>query len=253
MDTDKPTNEDSAYTRALLGARQLILEGELAPGARLSELALVNRLGVSRTPVRIALVRLEDEGFVATLPGGGYIVRSFSEKEIFDAIDLRGVLEGTAARCAAERGVTRATLAQMKRVLDDIEKVLEAAGPQTDVSGYMTLNEEFHRLMVQASENSMVRTTLERLVRLPFAAPNAFTLARSTLISTRDLLIYAQRQHHALVEAIEAGEGTRAEALAREHSRVAASYLKTILSSNAEDLGSVLPHLRLISASGLDL
>ncbi len=94
--------------KALLGLRDLILTGEVEPGERLSEVALSERLSVSRTPLRAALQKLEQEGLVALIPSGGYAVRSFSRQEVIDAIELRGVLEGAAARLAAERGATPA-------------------------------------------------------------------------------------------------------------------------------------------------
>ena len=92
--------------RALMGVRELIISGELAAGARLHEVALSARLGISRTPLRAALARLGQEGLVEALPTGGYAVRSFSREDVIDAIELRGVLEGTAVRLAAERGVS---------------------------------------------------------------------------------------------------------------------------------------------------
>ena len=91
--------------RAQLRLREMILAGELAGGLRIAELALVERLGVSRTPIRAALQRLEQEGLLQRLAGGGYAVRTFSETDVSDAIALRGTLEGLAARLAAERGV----------------------------------------------------------------------------------------------------------------------------------------------------
>src|ERR1700733_4559939 len=97
-------------TRAVLRLRELILSGEFEAGERMSELPLVERLGVSRTPVRLALAELEHEGLLARLPGGGYAVREFTLREIEEAVELRGVLEGTAARFAAERGATRREL-----------------------------------------------------------------------------------------------------------------------------------------------
>src|SRR3954453_13013958 len=93
--------------RAQLRLRELLLSGEFEPGARMSELPLVDRLGVSRTPLRLALAALEHEGLLRVLPGGGYVVREFTRADIDDSIELRGVLEGTAARFAAERGVSR--------------------------------------------------------------------------------------------------------------------------------------------------
>src|SRR5271154_1576437 len=140
---DRGELEASAHIRALLGARQLILDGELRPGDRVSELALVARLGVSRTPVRAALVRLREEGFVESLASGGYVVRSFSARDAFDAIELRGTLEGLAARHAAERGTASATLGRMHDCLHEIDRVLEAPDPDRDVSAYVRLNDDF--------------------------------------------------------------------------------------------------------------
>jgi GntR family transcriptional regulator, vanillate catabolism transcriptional regulator len=101
---------ESAQVRALLQLRELILSGELSGGSRIAELAIVARLGVSRTPVRAALLRLEQEGLLRALPGGGYVVETFSERDIADAIELRGTLEGLLARLAAERGAPAAVL-----------------------------------------------------------------------------------------------------------------------------------------------
>src|SRR5215218_10502661 len=107
-------NGQSQTDRALLQLREMLLEGEFKPGERLAELQLVERLGVSRTPVRLALASLEHEGLVQALDGGGYVVREFTRRDIDDAIELRGVLEGTAARLAAERGVGRPVLGRMR-------------------------------------------------------------------------------------------------------------------------------------------
>jgi GntR family transcriptional regulator, vanillate catabolism transcriptional regulator len=93
-------------TRALLRLRELILRGEFAPGERMSELRLVETLGVSRTPLRLALAALEHEGLLRSAGSRGYVVREFTQADISDAIELRGVLEGTAARFAAERGAS---------------------------------------------------------------------------------------------------------------------------------------------------
>ncbi|MDW8259747.1 MAG: GntR family transcriptional regulator, partial [Gammaproteobacteria bacterium] len=76
--------------KAQLRLRELIVSGQLRPGQRIAELALVERLGVSRTPVRAALAALHEEGLLEALPGGGYVVRAFSEADIHDAIELRG-------------------------------------------------------------------------------------------------------------------------------------------------------------------
>src|ERR671911_930346 len=94
---------NSQTMKATLGLRELLLNGAFQPRERVPELRLVEELGVSRTPLRIALMTLEHEGLLETLPGGGFVVREFTRSDIDDAIELRGVLEGTAARFAAER------------------------------------------------------------------------------------------------------------------------------------------------------
>ena len=106
----------SQTVRVQLRLRELILAGELPPGARIAELALVERLGASRTPIRMALVRLQEEGLLDALPHGGFAVKDFSEADIHDAIELRGTLEGLAARLAAERGVAARVARRSERL-----------------------------------------------------------------------------------------------------------------------------------------
>src|SRR6218665_3407536 len=118
------TDGGSQSVRAQRQLRELILAGELAPGSRIAEVTLVERIGVSRTPIRAALQRLEQEGLLQPLPGGGYAVRVFSEREVADAIELRGTLEGLAARLAAERGAPPAQLDLAREALDQIDAVL---------------------------------------------------------------------------------------------------------------------------------
>ena len=75
----------SQTVKAQLALRELVLRGELSPGERVSELQMVERLGVSRTPVGMALVRLEEEGLLEAIPSGGFAVKAFTEREVFEA------------------------------------------------------------------------------------------------------------------------------------------------------------------------
>ena len=79
----------SQAMKAQLQLREAILSGDLPPSARLTEMAIVERLGMSRTPVRTALARLAEEGLLESSPGGGYSVRTFREQDVADAIELR--------------------------------------------------------------------------------------------------------------------------------------------------------------------
>ncbi|MBX9468772.1 MAG: GntR family transcriptional regulator [Rhizobium sp.] len=227
LDTDRAPKQQTA--KALLGLRDLILTGEIEPGERLSEVALSDRLAVSRTPLRAALQRLEQEGLVALIPSGGYAVRSFSRQEVIDAIELRGVLEGTAARLAAERGVTPARMKAIREVVTQLDEVLQAEAPAMDFDRYEALNGKFHRLLWELSGNDLLRREVERMTSLPFASPNAFVNTESNAPAFYRTLVVAQAQHKALVGAIELREGARAEALAREHARLARQNLDFVL------------------------
>src|SRR5256885_11988607 len=114
----------SQTVKALLSLRDLILSGELKPGDRISELSVVERLGVSRTPIRMALVRLEEEGLLELIPSGGFSVKAFSERDITDAIEIRGTLEGLCARLAAERGLTQSAIGTLKECVDAMDALL---------------------------------------------------------------------------------------------------------------------------------
>src|SRR6476661_822372 len=91
---DGPTGVDSQIGRAFIGLREMLLRGEFARGERISELPLVARLGMSRTPIRLALDRLAHGGLLQISSSGGFAVREFTIAEVRDAINLRGVLEG---------------------------------------------------------------------------------------------------------------------------------------------------------------
>lgn len=246
MDTDHDNASDgkagtssSQAVRALLGLRELILGGELPPGGRISELWVADRLGVSRTPIRAALIRLQEEGLVEPIPSGGFAVRSFAESEISDAIELRGTMEGLAARLAAERGVSSRLLGAMRDVIAQIDTALTGELTAVKFSHYVDLNARFHQLLVDACGSALVARQIEKVTNLPFASASAFVMVQSIDESAREMLLLAQAQHRAVVEAIEQREGARAEALMREHSRIANRNLKIAL-QNQQAMSQVL-------------
>lgn len=223
---------ESQTLRAQMRLRELILDGELATGERLTELALVERLGVSRTPVRAALLALQDEGLLEPLAGGGIAVKAFGEADIHDAIEIRGTLEGLAARLAAERGVAPSLLAQAGTVLAHIDALL--ARPEFDeqaFGGYVDENARFHELLIVMADSEMLRRHLARAAAQPFASPNAFVLAPRTGRQARDHLVVAQEQHRAALEAVSRRESARAEAVMREHACIAHRNLRDALAS----------------------
>ncbi len=224
-----PNSQRAAQSqRALMGVRDLIISGEIRAGSRLSELALVERLGISRTPLRAALARLGEEGLVEAIPSGGYAVRSFSREDVIDAIELRGALEGLALRLAAERGVAPARMSELQRLVESIDEALKGEVADMDFDRYVDLNATFHeKLWGLASQT--IRREIERVTSLPFASPSAFLDKQANVVEFRRSLYGAQRQHRAMMEAIALREGSRAEALAREHARLARQNLEFVL------------------------
>lgn len=222
----------SQAVKAQLRLRELILAGELAPGARIAELAIVERLGVSRTPIRAALMRLEQEGLLDALPNGGYAVRTFSERDVSDAIELRGTIEGLAARLAAERGVASVVLAEARSCLAQVDELLQQPALDDEAfTRYVALNERFHNLLSEMAGSGVLARELERVVSLPFASPSGFVVVQANSPQSRDMLIVAQDQHRQVLDAIERREGARAEAIMREHSRLAQRNLREAVQS----------------------
>ncbi len=238
----------SQTTRALLSLRDLLLSGEFPPGTRMSELPLVERLGVSRTPLRLALATLQHEGLLENLDGGGYAVREFTRDEINDAIELRGVLEGTAARFAAERGATADQLTRMRGLSAEMDPLVH----RSDVDSfwqYVECNRAFHELFVEAAASPVLDRELERIAALPFASPSALVQGQAELPESREILVIAQEHHRGLIVAIERRQGARAEALAREHARIALRNLEIVLDNR--DVLERIPGASLINLADL--
>lgn len=230
--SDEQDSGQSQTVKALLGLRDLVLSGELRPGDRVSELAMVKLLGVSRTPLRAALLRLEGEGLLAALPNGGYTAKHFTEQDVFAAIEVRGALEGLAARFAAERHLSANELAPIKAILAETDHFIEQTKDDADAfAGYVDLNARFHETLAALSGTSVIEAQIARACAHPFASPNGFVEMQAHMAETRLILQIAQDHHHCVVDAIEAGEGGRAEALMREHARLAHRNLRAALRS----------------------
>jgi GntR family transcriptional regulator, vanillate catabolism transcriptional regulator len=234
-DTVRNSEFISQTGRTLLTVRELLLKGEFRPGERLSELALVERLGVSRTPIRLAFDRLAHEGLVEPSPSGGFVVCEFTICDVWDAIEMRGVLEGTAARLAAERLTDSAALLPIRACQAQMDMLVENIANKSidSFALYLNLNEVFHEELVKLASSPMLRRTVDHLTALPFASPSAMVFARAKLPGGAGLLTLGQEQHHAILDAIEKRQGTRAEAVAREHVQLSRRNLESALSDES--------------------
>ena len=241
----------SQTVRAQLALRDMILSAKLRPGERISELQAVEITGVSRTPVRLALVRLEEEGLLQAIPSGGFMVKAFSERDILDSIELRGTLEGLAARFAAERGASARSLAPLKECLADLDLLVRQDPISVEAfSVYVTLNARFHALLAELSGSAPVIRQIDRASALPFASPSAFVMAQSAVPEAHAIMVIGQEHHRIVIDAIENREGARAEAIMREHARLAERNLRLTLRNRTHlDL---LPALTLMASATLD-
>ena len=227
---EQPEAPSSQNLTALLTLRELILSGEMKAGERLSELALVERLGVSRTPIRTAMMRLEQEGLAHPIATGGYAVSAFTERDIHAAIEVRGTLEGLAARLAAERRPSEADLTDLKQCLHDLDELVFGAGvTPANFSRYVELNGRFHQIVIDLADSAVLTRQIARAVALPFASASAFVTVQASLPEARVLFTVAQDHHRCIVRAIADGEGERAEFIMREHARLARRNLELAL------------------------
>jgi GntR family transcriptional regulator of vanillate catabolism len=219
----------SLTTKATLGLRELIFAGELMAGERVPEVGLAERLGVSRTPLRLALGTLAHEGLLRPLRGGGFVVCSFTLDDVADAIELRGVLEGTAARFAAERLESESELADLVAVTEQLDTIVSRRKPVLE--RYVELNDEYHRALVALAKSDAIARAIANAVALPFASSGALLASQATLTREHEILLVAQHQHRMLLESVRAGHGARAEDIAREHARLAKLNLELVLES----------------------
>ena len=237
----------SQLDKALLGLRSLILGGDFDEGQRLSEVAVSQALGISRTPLRQAMDRLVAEGLLERIKTGGCRVATFTKEDIADAIEIRGVIEGTAARMAAERGSDPELIAQAEVVLARIDIAL-TQNVGIDFDAYVTGNARFHELIGQLSGSTLVQKEIARMVLLPLASPSSFLSDQAMIPDFHESLRYAQRQHRAILEAITNREGGRAEAITREHARLALINFN-YLTEHKPTLATQVPGLALVANS----
>jgi GntR family transcriptional regulator of vanillate catabolism len=214
--------------KATLGLRELVFGGEFAPGERVPEVGLAERLGVSRTPLRLALSTLAHEGLLEPLAGGGFVVRSFTRDDVADAIELRGVLEGTAARLAAERLESPEELAPLVSAARLLDEVVDDVSPES-LLRYVELNDEYHDALVDLARSQTLARAIANVVVLPFASPGALLSSYASSRRSREILVVAQHQHRMLIDAMRARQGARAESIAREHARLAQLNLELVL------------------------
>jgi GntR family transcriptional regulator of vanillate catabolism len=206
----------------LVSLRRMIASGELGDGERIAEIATAEALGVSRMPVRTALRVLEHEGLVVRLGARGYAARAPSSTQIDGAIDVRGVLEGLAARTLAARALSAADDIAFAHCLERGDAIF-AKGHlvNDDLEAFHDYNLQFHELLIRGSGNPAIEVALARNNHLPFASAAALALDWQDAEGEYRHLLAAHEQHRAVVAAIRSGQAEEAERIMRVHARAA--------------------------------
>ena len=195
--------------------RDAIRKGVLKPGERLMEIQLAEELGVSRTPVREAIRKLELEGYVIMMPRRGTYVASQSIRDVNEVFEIRITLDSLASGLAAER-ITDEELERLQHLLVAIGGYIEA----NDMDKIVETDMEFHDLLYQASRNS-------RLVGIIFNLREQLTRFRATSMSFPGRLKATHEEHCRIVDAIAKGDVKAAQEASEYHMEQAERTLLT--------------------------
>ena len=218
----------AAADKAYQVLKHRVVGGTYAPGAQLKEEHIARELEISRTPVRVALRRLVEDGLATAGPNRGVRVAAWTEQDIEETFDLRGMLEAHAADLAARRG--GAALADR---LDELNAQMDraiTAGGSALPEHLQQINSRFHRAILEASGSPRLRDMLEGLIDMPI-------VIRSHFISTLQDKLQSLQHHRDLAAAVRAGDGELARQVMQLHLRLAALRFKR----QRSEFGGALP------------
>ncbi len=193
---------DEAYEEI----RRRIINNEYPPSHQVLEHELAAQLAMSRTPVREALLRLENEKFVQIIPRHGMRVVPLSLNDLRDVYEVLTALELTAIERLARSGTDQASIAALDQALDDMDTALK----RRDIDGWVKADERFHRMVIDLCGNA-------RLASMAFLLWDQGHRARLTTVRLRPSLETSNREHRAVVDAIRRGDGREAVAKHAQH------------------------------------
>jgi DNA-binding GntR family transcriptional regulator len=219
----QPGAAPNMHDRVVAEIRRRIISGELPAGVNLSEVALAESFGVSRTPVREALKRLQSEGLVTIRPRVGTFVTTPSRREITQLFEMKELLEGAAARLLALRG----RVPELDRLEQNlVEADLAVTGNNS--TRYAELVQEFHDLLITGADNAKLEAHYRTLMN-QLAYPRLVT----TSLSQPGRPLQSDEEHHRVLRLILEKDGDSAERVMREHVR--ASRLALMKGLDAAD------------------
>ena len=197
--------------------RRAILRGELKPGERLMEIQLANKLGVSRTPIREAIRKLELEGLVLMIPRKGAEVAEITEKNLRDVLEVRCALEELAVQLACDR-IDREKLKELHAAAEHFRKILDS----DDITAIGEADEAFHDVIFAATDN-------ERLIQLLNNLREQMYRYRIEYLKKKECHPQLLKEHAAIIKAIEGHDKEHATQITVRHiSNQAATVVDTL-------------------------
>ncbi|MCF2682660.1 GntR family transcriptional regulator [Faecalicatena contorta] len=185
--------------------RQAILRGELKPGERLMEIQLANKLGVSRTPIREAIRKLELEGLVLMIPRKGAEVADISEKSLRDVLEVREALEELAVQLACDK-ITKEEIEDLKKAAEDFKKILKSR----DITEIAEADVRFHDIIFMATDN-------QKLVQLLNNLREQMYRFRVEYLKKEEVHPQLIAEHEKIIEHIMERDKVKASAIVSEH------------------------------------
>jgi DNA-binding GntR family transcriptional regulator len=193
--------------------REAILKGTLKPGERVSEPDLAERFGISRTPIREAFRQLESEGYLQVVPRKGAVVASLSERDIEEFYAIKIILEGFAAKMAAEN----LTVKDIER-LESINERLQKMADEGDVKKFFRVHNEFHEVFIKAAGNDKLYEMINQLVM-------KFKRLRLASLSQPGRMDGSVEEHRNMIQAFKNHDGDCADGVVRHAATIGADAL----------------------------
>jgi len=217
MDTIAPSG--SLHERLVAGLRDMIVEGELAAGARIPERLLCDRFGVSRTPLREALKALASEGMVELLPNRGARVTRLTERDVDDMFQVMSTLEALSGTLACER-ITEPELAEIRA----LHYQMLAHYMRRQLPDYFRLNQAIHEAIMDAARNPVLKATYGSLA-------GRIRRARYVANMSEERWAAAVAEHEAILEALIALDAARLSELLARHLRNKSEVVRAALAA----------------------
>lgn len=214
LPADRQSQAELAYEKL----KKLLLDGTMPAGAQMLEQEAAERLNMSRTPVREAMVRLRQEGMVEIRPRHGMRVLPISAADMAEIYEVLTALEGAAAEAVARRGVPARQLSLLRGAVRDMDRALE----RDDLAAWAEADERFHSHLVELSGN-------QRLIQMVAQLWDQAHRARMLTLRLRPRPTNSNREHEALVEAMAAGKPELARQIHEGHRRRAGTMLIELL------------------------